>query len=366
MMMNKAATMKAATTAMEGIRTQTQVLLTCSKDDAAIHLWNPATGHHLRTYKNNTSGRPNAWSLVGQHHMLAIQETRPAIHVWSWSRVRTLLVPLLLAVAENRQRTNKRNSRCCGSVFLRSWRSWRSRTTYVDRPSINDVYQPSPPPQQGLYCAAGAPSGKLYLWQVGLFARCVLRSICLCRNFLTTKRRVLSRWRRGGCSRLGMDTTRASLRFPGRQMPCSFSQAERMPFFPFGPLEGASASCHADHHPCGHQPWQAFPSPALSLFGCSEEENSTGQSTIQPEHTWNEHALPITSIFCGVGGISGRIVTTSKDQTCKVHSCCKLGSVPRAINNADTVILDVGHSFTSYGGLSQVPLVPNDNHHGHS
>ena len=65
-----------------------EVVVTCSKDDAAIHVWNPSTAQHLRTFKNNTSGRPNAWSLVGQHHMLAIQEARPSIHVWSWARVR--------------------------------------------------------------------------------------------------------------------------------------------------------------------------------------------------------------------------------------------------------------------------------------
>jgi hypothetical protein len=65
-----------------------EVVVTCSKDDAAIHVWNPSTAQHLKTFKNNTSGRPNAWSLVGQHHMLAIQEARPSIHVWSWARVR--------------------------------------------------------------------------------------------------------------------------------------------------------------------------------------------------------------------------------------------------------------------------------------
>jgi hypothetical protein len=72
---------------MEG-RFANEVVVTCSKDDAAIHVWNPLTAQHLRAFKNNTSGRSNAWSLVGQHHMLAIQEARPSIHVWSWTRVR--------------------------------------------------------------------------------------------------------------------------------------------------------------------------------------------------------------------------------------------------------------------------------------
>jgi pre-rRNA-processing protein IPI3 len=58
-----------------------------------------------------------------------------------------------------------------------------------------------------------------------------------------------------------------------------------------------------------------------SIFESDEDgraaENSD-ETSVRPEHTWNEHALPITSISCGVGGVKGRILTTSKDQTCKV------------------------------------------------
>jgi len=116
----------------------------------------------------------------------------------------------------------------------------------------------------GLYCAAGAPSGKLYLWQVATG-------------------RMLKAWdgHYKGVTALSWTTDAMFLLSGGEDALFSL--------------------------------WSLG-----SLFGCSEEENSTGQSTIQPEHTWNEHALPITSIFCGVGGISGRIVTTSKDQTCKM------------------------------------------------
>jgi len=64
------------------------------------------------------------------------------------------------------------------------------------------------------------------------------------------------------------------------------------------------------------------PNP-INYVGCSifddDDASSTDETSVRPEHTWNEHALPITSIFCGVGGVRGRILTTSNDQTCKVR-----------------------------------------------
>lgn len=40
-------------------------------------------------------------------------------------------------------------------------------------------------------------------------------------------------------------------------------------------------------------------------------------TSIPPLVSWSEHALPVTSIHCSMGGVSGRIFSTSLDQTCK-------------------------------------------------
>jgi pre-rRNA-processing protein IPI3 len=41
--------------------------------------------------------------------------------------------------------------------------------------------------------------------------------------------------------------------------------------------------------------------------------------TIEPLHTFSDHALPVTDIFVGVGGLAGILVTASKDRTCKIY-----------------------------------------------
>lgn len=53
------------------------------------------------------------------------------------------------------------------------------------------------------------------------------------------------------------------------------------------------------------------------LLGSS---NSVGTSDeIQtPRYTWSDHALPVTDIHCGCGGMRGHVITASLDQTCKV------------------------------------------------
>jgi len=35
-------------------------------------------------------------------------------------------------------------------------------------------------------------------------------------------------------------------------------------------------------------------------------------------HSWSDHNLPISAVYCGFGGIRARIVTTSLDRTCKI------------------------------------------------
>eukprot|EP00039_Didymoeca_costata_P033523 m.42772 g.42772 ORF g.42772 m.42772 type:complete len:472 (-) comp9910_c0_seq1:201-1616(-) len=38
----------------------------------------------------------------------------------------------------------------------------------------------------------------------------------------------------------------------------------------------------------------------------------------EPIHTWSSHSLPITDIHIGFGGLTARIITASKDHTCKI------------------------------------------------
>ena len=42
-----------------------------------------------------------------------------------------------------------------------------------------------------------------------------------------------------------------------------------------------------------------------------------------PQYTWSDHALPVTDLHCGCGGIRAHVVTSSLDQTCKVLAFVK-------------------------------------------
>ena len=51
----------------------------------------------------------------------------------------------------------------------------------------------------------------------------------------------------------------------------------------------------------------------------SSSSLGTFDSNLSPRYTWSEHALPVTDIHCGHGGMRGHVITSSLDQTCKVH-----------------------------------------------
>ena len=38
------------------------------------------------------------------------------------------------------------------------------------------------------------------------------------------------------------------------------------------------------------------------------------------QHVWSDHTLPVTDVYCGVGGVRARVATVSLDQTCKVRA----------------------------------------------
>lgn len=37
------------------------------------------------------------------------------------------------------------------------------------------------------------------------------------------------------------------------------------------------------------------------------------------QHVWSDHTLPVTDVYCGIGGLRARVATVSLDQTCKVR-----------------------------------------------
>ncbi|KAF0694745.1 Aste57867_14421 [Aphanomyces stellatus] len=56
----------------------------------------------------------------------------------------------------------------------------------------------------------------------------------------------------------------------------------------------------------------------LDLLDASSSDSAL-QSGAVPLHTWTDHVLPITSIHCGLGGLNGRVFTSSLDRTVKVY-----------------------------------------------
>ncbi|KAL9951479.1 hypothetical protein ACROYT_G044145 [Oculina patagonica] len=51
----------------------------------------------------------------------------------------------------------------------------------------------------------------------------------------------------------------------------------------------------------------------------SSSSLGTFDSNLSPRYTWSEHALPVTDIHCGHGGMRGHVITSSLDQTCKLY-----------------------------------------------
>lgn len=51
----------------------------------------------------------------------------------------------------------------------------------------------------------------------------------------------------------------------------------------------------------------------------SPEAILTGSHSLLVRHTWSDHSLPVTDVYCGSGGCRCRVATASLDQTCKVR-----------------------------------------------
>lgn len=56
------------------------------------------------------------------------------------------------------------------------------------------------------------------------------------------------------------------------------------------------------------------------ILSCSSNSIGTSDATQTPRYTWSDHALPVTDIHCGCGGMRGHVITASLDQTCKLYN----------------------------------------------
>ena len=54
------------------------------------------------------------------------------------------------------------------------------------------------------------------------------------------------------------------------------------------------------------------------VLSFSSSSLGTFESSPSPRYTWSDHALPVTDIHCGHGGMRAHVITSSLDQTCKV------------------------------------------------
>ncbi|XP_074611878.1 WD repeat-containing protein 18-like [Acropora palmata] len=55
------------------------------------------------------------------------------------------------------------------------------------------------------------------------------------------------------------------------------------------------------------------------VLSVSSSSVGTFEANSSPCHTWSDHALPVTDVHCGCGGMRGHVVTSSLDQTCKLY-----------------------------------------------
>ena len=59
---------------------------------------------------------------------------------------------------------------------------------------------------------------------------------------------------------------------------------------------------------------------SFRVLSVSTSSVETFEANLSPCYTWSEHALPVTDVYCGCGGMRSHVVTSSLDQTCKVCS----------------------------------------------
>ena len=64
----------------------------------------------------------------------------------------------------------------------------------------------------------------------------------------------------------------------------------------------------------------AFDSSGTTLPHCEGVSMATRPRPPVLHQTWSDHALPVSAVHCGAGGLRARVATASLDQTCRVRS----------------------------------------------
>eukprot|EP00126_Sphaerothecum_destruens_P015752 Sdes_comp9789_c0_seq2m1320 len=123
----------------------------------------------------------------------------------------------------------------------------------------------------------------------------------------------------------------------------------------------------------------------LDAFSETILEKSLQSAGIQSLQTWTDHSLPITSMCCGYGGTSCRVLTASQDRTVRLYDMSSGGLIASRIfeSAVEAVVLDnsetrfwVGlangnifeislHSFVNKSaGSTEVTVVSGNSHEG--
>jgi len=95
------------------------------------------------------------------------------------------------------------------------------------------------------------------------------------------------------------------------------------------------------------------------LDEAASSENSQSSSIIKPLFTWSQHSLPVTHVYCGVGGVCARVVSTSLDRTCKLWDL-STGSLVCSVvfpTSLTCAILDPSEHAVYVGGLDGIVYV---------
>ena len=74
-------------------------------------------------------------------------------------------------------------------------------------------------------------------------------------------------------------------------------------------------------------------------------------TTAPARHTWSDHSLPVTDVFCGYGGIGSRVVTASKDCSCKLYELAS-GALLRSF------VHGLRHHFWTFTSCFSAPFHP--------
>jgi len=189
------------------------------KRDVCVHVWDPASGVALRSYRGGVAAPRSLCTARGL--LVAGQQGRPALHVWAPGADQ---LQQKLVTAES------------GSAVACS--------------------------PDSRFCAVGTGKGKISLWEVA----------------------------------------------SGRLM-CSIESAH---YRRISALRFTDDGAHliSASHDATVRVWRVS-----ELF---QRLHAAIPGAAVPWHTWSDHTLPVTDIHCGFGGLNARVVTSSKDCSCKV------------------------------------------------